>query len=202
MKQLLLSVLRDKHTTPLAYRDATEKLGFCLAMETSELLEKVGMDVETPLAACTGIHLKNEVVLVPVLRSGIALLAPFMRYFPTSKVGFVGIRRNEQTAEPHEYYRNLPIIAPDDDVIVLDPMIATGGSGLMALKILKDAGVKDEKMIFVGVIAAPEGLNEIKQHNPKVRLVVAHIDDKLNAKKFILPGLGDFGDRFFRTEGL
>lgn len=199
MKQLLLSILRDKHTTPLAYRDATEKLAFCLAMETSELLEKVGMEVVTPLAACTGVHLKNEVVLVPVLRSGIALLSPFMRYFPTSKVGFIGIRRDEKTAEPHQYYQNIPQIDSSDDVVILDPMIATGGSGMAAINVLKAAGVKENKMIFVGVIAAPEGVAEIKKEAPQVRYIIAHLDEKLNQQKFILPGLGDFGDRYFRT---
>lgn len=199
MKQLLLSIIRDKHTTPLAYRDATEKLGFCLAMETSELLEKVGMDVETPLAACTGVHLKNEVVLVPVLRSGIALLGPFMRYFPTSKVGFIGMRRDEHTAQPHMYYKNIPTVDPTDDVVILDPMIATGGSGMAAINALKEAGVKENKMIFVGVIAAPEGMAEIRKEAPQVRYIIAHMDDKLNTQKFILPGLGDFGDRYFRT---
>jgi len=199
MKHKLLSILRNKSTTISEYREASEKLGLLLAQETAQFLEKKDIEIETPLAKATGVEFKNEIVLIPILRSGLVLLNPFLKYYPEANVGFVGMRRDEVTAIPKLYYNNLPRISPMDDVIVLDPMIATGGSGSAALEILKKEGIKEEKIIFVAVIASEEGVDHIKNQFPKIRLTVVESDKELNAQKFIVPGLGDFGDRYFGT---
>lgn len=199
MKEILLTILRERNSTPEDYRDAAEKLGYILAAEASDMLEKESFQIHTPLTYSTGFKYKNPIILIPVLRSGIALLNPFLKFFAHSKVGFVGIKRDEETAIPYKYYQNLPQINPEDDILLLDPMIATGGSAMEALKMLRAAGVQDDKIIFVGIIAAPEGMHLIRSNAPNVRMIIAQIDDGLNQQKFILPGLGDFGDRYFGT---
>lgn len=199
MKQTLLTILRNKKTTIDQFRQASEKLGLVLANEVSSHLEKEKISIETPMAATQGYKFKNDIVLVPILRSGIALLSPFMSFFPKATVGFVGLQRDEKTAIAELYYYKVPPIKDTDDVILLDPMIATGGSAIDALKILKDNGAKEEKIIFAAVIAATEGLERVKKEFPKIKIIIPHVDSKLNTKKFIVPGLGDFGDRFFGT---
>lgn len=200
MKDLLITTLRDKNTTQGEYRSATEKLAFLLAVEVGQMLPKETFSVQSPMGPANGYKLKHNVVLVPVLRSGLALLYPFMRYFPNAKVGFVGMKRDEVTAEAHNYYINLPHIEPEDTVIILEPMLATGGSGAATIDILKKAGVKEEKILAVHVIAAPEGIQLVRSKHPNVRIHIAQVDESLNSKKFIVPGLGDFGDRYFGTE--
>lgn len=200
MKDLLITTLRDKNTTQGEYRSATEKLAFLLAVEVGQLLPKDTFPVPSPMGPAEGYKLKHNVVLVPVLRSGLALLYPFMRYYPNAKVGFVGMKRDEKTAEAHNYYINLPHIDPEDTVIVLEPMLATGGSGAATIEILKNVGVKEDKILTVHVIAAPEGIQLVRSKHPNVRIHIAQVDETLNEKKFIVPGLGDFGDRYFGTE--
>jgi len=200
MKDLLLSRLRDKETSRSTYRAVAEKIGYCIASEVGALLEKESISIITPVASASGVACKNNIVLIPILRSGIVLLEPFLSFFPEAKVGFVGLRRDEKTAEPHLYYKNLPSLEKTDDVIILDPMIATGGSGSEAVKVVLEAGVQQEKIIFAGVIAAPEGMEKLQSTFPKMKIVGPTVDEKLNDKKFIVPGLGDFGDRYFGTE--
>jgi len=171
-----------------------------LAAQAAGHLEKQDVSVQTPLAKAHGKQLVHETVLVPILRSGLALLPAFISTFPKAGVGFVGLVRDEQTAEAQLYYKKLPAIPADADVIVLDPMLATGGSLCAALKILEDAGVKQEQILFVGVVSAPEGVQRVQQEFPRVTLLIAQEDEALDANKFILPGLGDFGDRYFGTE--
>lgn len=199
MKDILVSILRDKTTSRTAYRDATEKLSDLLALEAAAWLPQEKFGLQTPVAAADGVRFKDQVVLVPVLRSGLALLYPFLNYFPEARVGFIGMRRDEVTFEPHNYYVNLPVIAKDDRVLVLEPMIATGGSGVLTLSLLIEKGVDPERILFIGVIAAPEGLEKIRLAHPGVKIVTAQIDKSLSQDKFILPGLGDFGDRYFGT---
>ena len=198
MKNALLTILRDKTTSMQQFRDAADKLSSWLAIETATLLEQETFNIETPLAKAIGHKLTHSVTLVPILRSGIAMLQPFLRHYSTASVGFVGIRRDEK-AMPHLYYQNLPPINPDDDVIILDPMIATGGSAITAIKVLKDAGVKEGKIMVVGILGSPEGLQALESCAPDARFLLAQVDQKLDDKKFILPGLGDFGDRYFGT---
>lgn len=201
MKELLLTILRNKETPVAKYREAAHKLGSLLAYESANFLEKGNITIETQLAKTEGFKFKNNIVLIPILRSGIALLDAFIRVFDSANVGFIGLRRDEKTAIASLYYDKLPKISPADDIILLDPMIATGGSGTEAIAILKKLGLKEEKMLFVAIIASKEGIEKIKNKFPKVRIIVPHIDNSLNSKKFIVPGLGDFGDRYFGTEG-
>lgn len=199
---ILITILRNKNTTIDQFRKASEKLGLILAGEVSALLEKKACSIETPLAPATGSALKNEILLVPILRSGVALLTPFLHFFEKANVGFVGLQRDEKTAIAELYYDKVPPLTSSDDIILLDPMIATGGSAIDALHILKKKGAQEEKIIFAAVIAAQEGLDRIQAEFPKITIIVPVVDKTLNDKKFIIPGLGDFGDRFFGTENM
>jgi uracil phosphoribosyltransferase len=199
MKNTILSLLRDKKTTTEAFRRAANHLGSFMAFEVAEILEKVEHTIETPLTKTKGYQIKNKIILVPILRAGIAMLDPFMQLFPASPVGFVGLKRDEETALPHLYYENLPKIESNDIVVILDPMIATGGSGGAVVDLLKAKGVKEENIIYAGMIAAPEGIAALKKLAPSMRVLCAEVDECLNDKKFIMPGLGDFGDRYFGT---
>ena len=199
MKETLITALRDRRTTCEEFRRAADRLSTLLAIESSELLPHNDVTVETPLAKAHCSTLAEEVVLVPILRSGLTLLFPFLQYYPKARVGFLGERRDEVTAIPELYYQKLPVIADNDSVLILDPMIATAGSAILAVKILKDAGVREEQMTLVTMIGAPEGILRFKKECPKVGFICAQIDQALNAHKFIMPGLGDFGDRYFGT---
>lgn len=199
MKEILMTILRDKTTSRAAYREAAEKLAVLLALEAAAWLPRKKVSIQTPLAESEGVRFSHNVVLVPILRSGLALLYPFLKDFPEARVGFIGMRRDEVTAEPHNYYVNLPPLSREDRVLVLEPMIATGGSGIAALALLMDAGIAPEHILYVGVIAATEGLEKIRTHYPRVEIIVAQTDSALNSAKFIVPGLGDFGDRYFGT---
>ena len=199
MKEILISRLRDKNTSIADFREATEKLGFLLAGEVFSFLKQNSYVLKTPLSQTEGVELSRPTTLVPILRSGFALLPPFLKFFPKARVGFVGMRRDEKTAEPHQYYHNLPHLLKEEDVLILEPMIATGGSGLACIRQLLEAGAKEEQILFIGIIAAPIGIKVINDCFPKVKIHIAQIDQKLNAQKFILPGLGDFGDRYFGT---
>lgn len=199
MKRTILSLLRDKKTTAPAFRRAADQLGTFLAFKVAEMLEVVELSIETPVAKTKGYQLKHNIVLIPILRAGIAMLNPFMQVFPSSKVGFVGIKRDEKTALPHLYYENIPEIQAQDVVIILDPMIATGGSGGVVIDLLKDRKISMNHVIYTGMVAAPEGIELLQKLAPEMRVVAAEIDDRLNDKKFIMPGLGDFGDRYFGT---
>lgn len=200
MKESLIATLRDRSTSRAEYRGTTEKLGWVLAAEAADHLAQEERTVQTPLAPATGLFVKNSIVLIPILRAGAALLPAFMRFFDKARVGFLGMKRDEETAEAEMYYCNLPPIAPDEDVVILEPMIATGGSSCMAIEALIQQGVLEEQILFVSVIAATEGLDKLRKAHPKVRLLVGQEDKELNDVKFIVPGLGDFGDRFFGTD--
>jgi uracil phosphoribosyltransferase len=135
------------------------------------------------------------VVLVPILRAGMALLPAFLALFPEAPIGFFGIKRDEKTALPHLYYEKLPSIAETDTVFLLDPMIATGGTACLALKLLKQKGAKE--IFLFAVIGATIGMKKVEHEHPEVKMLVAAEDPELNAQKMIVPGLGDFGDRYF-----
>ncbi len=201
MKDLLFTILRNKDTSRGDFRGAAQRLARMLAAQAAGHLEKQKVGVETPLAKTEGVALKHDTILVPFLRSGLVLLPAFEDVFPQAGVGFVGLVRDEKTALPREYYRKLPTIPKGADVLLLDPMIATGGSGLAALQMLTEAGVTQKQILFVAVISAPEGLQAIQKQFPNIHLLIAQEDAGLTKEKFIEPGLGDFGDRYFGTEG-
>ena len=200
MKRTLITVLRNRDATMEQYRNATDQLGTVLAVECDALFPKATVFVDTPLARTHGACFKHESVLVPILRSGLVLLPPFLRFHPGAKVGFIGIRRNEETAIPELYYNKLPSFTNDNPILILDPMIATGGSAAMAVKTLKAAGAMEKQITLISFIAAPEGITRFQNECPEVGVVVAQVDEGLDDKKRIIPGLGDFGDRYFGTD--
>jgi uracil phosphoribosyltransferase len=199
MKKVLLSVLRDKNTDIKDFRSAAYKLSSLLAGQLSDHLEKASYQINTPTGNTNGLKIKNDIVFIPILRSAIAMVDVFIKFFEYAKVGYLGLKRDEKTAIPQMYYKNLPEIKNTDDVVILDPMIATGGSGAKAIEILKENGVLEEKIIFVAIICSKFGVEHIKKLYPKIKIIFVAQDEVLNNEKFIVPGLGDFGDRFFGT---
>lgn len=140
------------------------------------------------------------VVLVPILRSGVALLASFLEVFTAARVGFVGLKRNEKTLKARAYYKNIPPIKKNDIVIVLDPMLATGGSAVVGIRTLLKMGAREENIVFAGVIAAPLGVEKLRKNFPEITIVLGVCDKGLDTKGYIVPGVGDFGDRYFGTK--
>lgn len=199
MKKTLITILRDRNCSREQFRNAAEQLATVLAIECDDLFPKATTFVETPLAKTHGVCFKHEFVLVPILRSGLVMLSPFLKFHPTASVGFIGARRDEKTAKPHLYYNKLPSFNQDNPILLLDPMIATGGSASLAVKVLMEAGAVEKQITLVSFIASPEGLKFFQHHHPEVNVVVAQVDEGLNANKWIVPGLGDFGDRYFGT---
>lgn len=199
MKKTVLTTLRDTKTTLKDFREAAEQLSYLLAMEAGELLEVEKFSLQTPLIKTQGERFAKEIVIIPILRAGLAMLPSFLRIFSHAKVGFFGMRRDEETKDPHLYYENLPKLNKDQEVIVIDPMLATGGSGALAIQHLYHKEIKDSQIVYVSIIAAPVGVKRIKECAPKCRLVVGQIDERLDQNAFIVPGIGDFGDRYFGT---
>lgn len=199
MKHTILSLLRDKNTKMSAFRDAAERLATLLSVEAAQEVKTSPHEVETPLGKAHGKKLAHEIVLLPILRAGLSMLHPFLKMFPESRVGFLGVKRDEETALPHHYYTNLPAFSSNQFYIILDPMIATGGSGKVAIEMLKDRGVHEDQILYVGMVGASEGIAQLKQAAPKMKILCAEVDKELNSKKYIVPGLGDFGDRYFGT---
>lgn len=155
------------------------------------------IEVETPLEKTEGFKLEQEVILVPVLRAGLGMINGFLQVIPDAKVGHIGLQRDERTLKPVEYYYKTPADLDIAEVILIDPMLATGGSASAALSYLKEKGAA--KMAFASLICAPEGLRKIEQDHPEITVFTAALDRELNNKGYILPGLGDAGDRTFGT---
>lgn len=199
MKKILISAMRDRNASLEHYRQAAYQLGLVLAMESEARIPKTKWMINTPLALAKGERFQSQVILVPILRSGLVLLPPFLKFFPESPIGFIGMRRDEQTAQPMLYYSNLPTITSESLIFLLDPMIATGGSASLGVNILKKAGALESNISLISFIASPEGIAHFNAECPEAGLNVAEIDEGLDPKKFIVPGLGDFGDRYFGT---
>lgn len=192
-----LTVLRDKDSTTAAFRRHAGIVSKILILEATKDLHVVDKMIHTPLAPIRGKQLKNDVVVVPVLRSGLAMLIELQDFLPAACVGFIGLARDEKTAQAHQYYENLPKIFASHTVFLIDPMLATGGSFIESIATLRSKGAKN--IIIVCIVSAPEGIRRIQNAYPDVRIYTAAIDETLNAQKFIVPGLGDFGDRYFGT---
>ncbi|MBN1914548.1 MAG: uracil phosphoribosyltransferase [Parachlamydiales bacterium] len=197
MKQLYLSKLRDKDTLLSEFRHAAQQLSYLLAAEISSSMKLEQKIIETPLGKASGATLREEPILIPILRAGLAMLFPFLEIFSDAKVGFFGMRRNEKSFLPEVYYENIPSLSPKNSVMILDPMIATAGSSIEAIKRLLQKNIPLSKISLVGIIAAQTGIDRLKKEFPSISIHVAATDPELNAQKFIVPGLGDFGDRFF-----
>lgn len=193
-----LTLIRDRKTSGSLFRQLVEELGLLLASEATRNLSTESVAVETPLERTHGRRLTAlDPVLVPVLRAGLGLLPSFIQLLPTAKVGHLGLYRDHDSLVPVPYYRNFPPLLESRTVYVLDPMLATGGSASEAVRQLKSAGAVN--LTLASVLAAPEGIQRLQEDHPDLRIVVAAIDRQLNEKGYILPGLGDAGDRIFGT---
>jgi uracil phosphoribosyltransferase len=192
-----ITILREASTPPEIFRAVVRRISIILAVEMSRDFEISKIKIETPLENTEGFKLSQSIVLVPVLRAGLGMVNGFLEVIPEAKVGHIGLQRNEETLQPVEYYFKIPKDINKSKVILLDPMLATGGSATEALKYLKNRGARE--CTFACLVAAPEGLNKIEKDHPGVRIYSAALDRELNKKGYILPGLGDAGDRTFGT---
>ena len=193
-----LTHLRNRDTSLEKFRQHSDKICQLMLIESVKDFKLVNLDVETPVGKITGSKLNEEVVFIPVLRAGVAMLFGAIQLLPKSKVGFVGLERDENTAIASEYYWKLPPITQNTTVIVTDPMLATGGSLVHLLRQIVPK--KPKQIIIVSVVAAGEGVQVLEKEFPDVKVYTAALDEKLNDKKYIVPGLGDYGDRYFGTE--
>jgi uracil phosphoribosyltransferase len=189
--------LRDRATPPHEFRRLTRRLSLLLAIEATRKLPMTLARVETPLEAAKGEVLDADVVVVPVLRAGLGMVDAVLELLPQARVGHIGLQRDEHTAVAARYYLRLPDDLSDCTALVVDPMLATGGSALSAISLLQTAGARDIRLICI--VAAPEGIAAVEQAHPAVPIFTPSIDRELNAQKFIMPGLGDFGDRLYGT---
>jgi len=193
-----LSLIRDRKTPGSLFRSLIEEVGLVLATEATRALPTESVVVETPMERTSTLRLKSlDPVLVPVLRAGLGLLPPFLMLMPTAKVGHLGLYRDHDSLVPVPYYRNFPPMLEARPVFILDPMLATGGSASEAVRQLKEAGAIN--LTLVALLAAPEGLERLHGDHPDLTIVVGAVDRQLNDKGYILPGLGDAGDRLFGT---
>ena len=192
-----LTILRDKDTTTTEFRRQAAVVSKVLLVEATRNLPVTPQPVDTPLCRTEGSRLADDVVVVPVLRAGLAMLFAVQDFLPSVSVGFIGLERDEKTAQAREYYQKIPRLVETKKVFILDPMLATGGSIDDTVCAVKQKGARDITMICI--VAAPEGIARVSERHPDARIITAAIDQSLNATKFIVPGLGDFGDRFFGT---
>jgi uracil phosphoribosyltransferase len=192
-----LSRLRDRSTEPKKFRELVREIAALLAYEATADLLTVPRQVETPLATMTGAELQEKIGLVPILRAGLGMVEGFWELMPTAEVWHIGLYRDEKTLQPVQYYNKLPVEPTVSVCLILDPMLATGGSAVATTAIVKRWGVR--KIKFVGLIGAPEGIALMQATHPEVPIYLAAIDDHLNERGYILPGLGDAGDRQFGT---
>lgn len=192
----LLTILRHRDTEPPEFRQITERLGYLLVAEALADMGTTSVDIVTPLEPTTGWRLRRPVVAVAVLRAGLGLLESVLTLVPDAAIGFAGVQRNEETAEPIEYYTKFPQL-DHARVLILEPMLATGGSLSWAVGKVKENGAKD--ITAVCVVVAPEGQARMETDHPDVRIVAAALDRQLNPSFYIAPGLGDMGDRLFGT---
>ena len=196
-----LSLLRDKETGCKAFRELVYELAMLMAYEVTRDLELKEIEIETPICKTKVQTLANEkIAVIPILRAGLGMADGIMSLIPNAKMGHIGLYRNPDTLMPTGYYCKLPQDVSERETIIVDPMLATGNSGIEAIKIVKDAGVSSIR--FVSLIAAPEGLERITATHPDIEIYTASIDQRLNENGYILPGLGDAGDKIFGTKQL
>jgi uracil phosphoribosyltransferase len=193
-----VALLRDKGTNTRDFKELVAELGMLLAYEATRELPTAEITVETPLEKTKGRQVDGKnLILVPILRAGLGFVDGITRLIPTARVGHVGLYRDHDTLEPHQYYFKLPPAGPASRWLLLDPMLATGGSAVAAVQKLKEAGAKDIR--FLCLVAAPEGVQALTTAHPDIRIYAAALDRQLNDVGYILPGLGDAGDRLFGT---
>lgn len=192
----VLTHLRDKTTKPALFRTLSYQISLLLALDATRELETEEKRIETPLEPMAGKVLAKPIAVVPILRAGLGMLQPFHDIFPDISVGYIGLERDHTTAIAHSYYCKLPPLA-GKRVLVVDPMLATGGSAAQALTLVKAQGATD--VAFVCIVASPEGVATVQRAHPEIAIHAGALDRALNDRKYILPGLGDFGDRLYGT---
>ena len=194
-----LSIMRDKNTGSKEFRELLDEISMLMAYESTRDLPTEEVTIETPIMPCkTRVLSGKKLGVVPILRAGLGMLDGVLQIIPAAKVGHIGLYRDPETLEPVEYYCKLPTDVQDRDLIVLDPMLATGGSASAAITFIKQRGCKRIRMM--NLIAAPEGIARVQKDHPDVDIYVACVDEKLNDHGYIIPGLGDAGDRLFGTK--
>ena len=194
-----ISILRDEKTSTKEFRELISEIGMILCLEALKDAPLHEVKIKTPITETVGKQIdENDYAFVPILRAGMGMVDGVLRLIPNAKIGHIGLYRNEETLEPVEYFCKLPKNIEKKTIILLDPMLATGGSGAAAITMLKKREVKNIK--FLSIISAPEGLKRIHEEHPDVQVYTAYVDEKLNENGYIVPGLGDAGDRIFGTK--
>lgn len=196
IKHKLTNIRKTQTNTKDFYQNVNEIAGL-MAYEITRDFPLKPVEIETPICKSVQYELANDVVIVPILRAGLGMVDGIRSMIPTAKVGFIGLYRDEETLEPHEYYAKFPETIKNAIVLLVDPMLATGGSASSAITMLKKRGCKDIR--YVGLVAAPEGVMALQKDHPDVPIYLAALDEKLNENGYIVPGLGDCGDRLFGT---
>jgi uracil phosphoribosyltransferase len=193
-----LTILRDKSTETKHFKELVDEIAMLMAYEATSELQIEKRDVDTPLERMTGWHITGKkLTLVPILRAGLGMVEGILRLVPSARVGHIGLYRDHGTLQPVDYYFKVPGDAPERDFFLLDPMLATGGSAVAAVSALKKAGAT--RIRFLCIVAAPEGVRKLSSAHPDVLIYAAALDRQLNSSGYILPGLGDAGDRLFGT---
>lgn len=194
-----ISILRDTNTGSTEFRSIIKELSIILAYEATKDLDLEEFELETPVATTTGYRISGKKLgIVPILRAGLGMVDGVLEVLPAAKIGHIGMYRDEETLQPVEYYSKLPNDVENRDIMVVDPMLATGGSACDAIGRLKEKGCKDIKLL--SIIAAPEGVKKLHEEHPDVEIFIAQLDEGLNENSYIVPGLGDAGDRLFGTK--
>ena len=193
-----LTIMRDKNTSTYIFKQNLDEIAKLMAYEVTRNVPIRDKVIETPVCQMVGKEIDQQIVLVPILRAGIGVVDGFRDIIPTAKIGHIGMYRDEETLIPHEYYARFPSGLENSLVIVVDPMLATGGSASMAIQNIKERGAKN--ILLVCLVGAPEGVALIEKEHPDVNITLAALDEKLNEHGYIVPGLGDAGDRLFGTD--
>ena len=193
-----MTILRNKKTSNSLFRQTMNEASYLIAAEVLKHLSFKKVNIHTPLTKTTGKDLAQQIILVPILRAGLGLLEGFVKFLPNAEKGHIGLYRDEQTYEPVEYLFKLPKTT-NKKVLVLDPMLATGNSSIAAINLIKNKGVNIKDVFLVSLLAAPEGIKNLEKAHRSLHIFTCQIDAKLNKKKFIVPGLGDAGDRYMGT---
>ena len=193
-----LSIIRNEKTNTKDFRETVSEIANLMAYEATRNVPMKEIEVKTPIAVAKSSMIDGDIVIVPILRAGLGMVEGIQRLIPQAKVGHIGLFRNEETLEPELYYSKFPSNIAESTVLLVDPMLATGGSCAKAIDILKERGVK--RIIYMGIVGVDAGINKVRERHPDIDIYLAAKDEKLNEKGYIVPGLGDCGDRLFGTK--
>lgn len=193
-----LTQIRQKSCGTKDFRETVSEIGGLMAYEITRELKTKEVKIETPICEMTSRVLDKQVIIVPILRAGLGMVEGIQNIIPTAKIGHIGLYRDEETLQPQEYYAKFPPCLPESTILLVDPMLATGGSAIAAIDMIKKRGGQDIR--FVGLVGAPEGVKALHEAHPDVDIFLAACDEKLNENGYIVPGLGDCGDRLFGTK--